>query len=168
MSPKINYPSGLFPDLVVAVSILCFGVLSWHSGQDISARAMLWPNTIFVTLITSGAGYLGFLLFKLLMANLRPVISTFKKENEDEKQSRLSLQEMVLIGVATLSTLGYVLLFPIIGFYTASFLLLVLVPLFLGYRNYRWIIGYSTITLFLLWVIFGLLLNRSLPTEFFL
>lgn len=152
---------GLCRDLVVAVVVLLFGISGWVWTQQFPARAMLWPNIIFITLALVGVGYLGFLLL-----SSRNNAAVEDDEAADEAET-LSGQPLLLLCITALTTVAYLFGFPVIGFYSATLLFLVVVPLSLGYRNSRWIIGYSTITILLLWLVFDLLLNRSLPTEFF-
>lgn len=152
---------GLCRDLVVAVVVLLFGISGWVWTQQFPARAMLWPNIIFITLVLVGVGYIGFLL--LSWSNNAAV----EGDEAADEAVTLSGQPLLLLCITALATVAYLFGFPMIGFYSATFLFLVVVPLLLGYRNSRWIIGYSTITILLLWLVFDLLLNRSLPTEFF-
>lgn len=160
MFSKVS-PRGLCRDLIVAIVVLLFGIGGWAWSQQFPARAMLWPNIIFITLALLGVGYIGSLLL-----NRRSIVTGEEEEAADETVT-LSGHPLLLLSITALTTVAYLFGFPMIGFYSATFLFLVVVPLLLGYRNSRWIIGYSMVTILLLWLVFDLLLNRSLPTEFF-
>ncbi|MCE9681682.1 tripartite tricarboxylate transporter TctB family protein [Halomonas alkalisoli] len=168
MFSNVSPPSGLCRDLAVAVVVLLFGIGGWIWAQQFPVRAMLWPNIIFIALALLGAGYMGFLLLRLLVFSRGSVTASEKEDKTADEAVRLSGQQLMLLSIAALTTVVYLFVFPVIGFYSATFLFLLVVPLLLGYRNLRWIVGYSTITVLLLWLVFDLLLNRSLPSEFFL
>lgn len=168
MLSNISPPGGLCRDLAVGVVVLLFGIGGWIWTQQFPARAMLWPNVIFLALALLGAGYIGFLLLRFLSFSRGSVTAFEKNDKTADEAANLSVQQLILMSIAGFTTVVYLFSFPVIGFYSASFLFLIAVPFLLGYRNLRWIVGYSTITVLLLWLVFDLMLNRSLPSEFFL
>ncbi|MBZ0331006.1 tripartite tricarboxylate transporter TctB family protein [Halomonas sp. ANAO-440] len=168
MFASVSSPSGLWRDLAVALVALFFGIGGWFWTQQFPARAMLWPNIIFITMALIGVGYTIFLLQRTLVVGRRNADDAKPIDEAMDEETPSGKQRLILMSIVAITTIGYLFTFPLVGFYSATFLFLIVVPLILGYRNSRWIIGYSTITALLLWLVFGLLLNRSLPAEFFL
>lgn len=164
MTAKIKVPDSLYTDMLIAICITAFGLIGWHSGQSVSARAMLWPNAVFWSLIITGIAYLSFLVFKLIVYNIRGNSFAKKKMSDPAESQKITLKEILLMAITALLVYGYVRAFPVVGFYTTTFCILIVLPVLLGYRNYQWILTYAlTVTVFL-WVVFSLLLNRSLPS----
>lgn len=169
MSSNSSLHSELWRDLSVAIVVLIFGIGGWLWAQQFPARAMLWPNIIFIALMLIGLGYMSFFLIKVIVVG--PKGKIYYKASEEpagEGESGSDNQRLVYMMIFTTAVIAYLVIFPVIGFYSATYLFLLAAPLALGYRNYFWMFGYSTVTIISLWLVFTFLLNRNLPAEFFL
>ncbi|MFN3881121.1 MAG: tripartite tricarboxylate transporter TctB family protein [Nitrincola lacisaponensis] len=71
--------------------------------------------------------------------------------------------------IATLtSCIGYFVLLPLAGFYTSSTLFIVTLSLLIGERRPVVILSITLVFITALYLLFALVLKRSLPVEFFL
>lgn len=60
----------------------------------------------------------------------------------------------------------YLVLVPLLGFYTASALLIAVLPLLLGFRQPVYLAAVTLIFMVIVWAIFSQLLQKPLPAEF--
>lgn len=60
----------------------------------------------------------------------------------------------------------YLALVPLLGFYTASALVVLALPLSLGFRQPLFLVAVTVIFVTVVWVVFSLVLEKPLPTEF--
>lgn len=65
-------------------------------------------------------------------------------------------------------TTAYLAIIPVLGFYTSSAIVLLVVPLALGLRRPLMLVLCMAISITIIYAIFALLVKRPLPTEFFL
>ncbi len=71
-----------------------------------------------------------------------------------------------MITAAVIATIYVALVVPL-GFYTASFLLMLALPLALGFRQALYALVVSLVFMALIYLVFSVLLEKPLPREFF-
>lgn len=63
-------------------------------------------------------------------------------------------------------SVGYLALVPLLGFYTASALVVLAIPLSLGFRQPLFLVVVTAVFVAIVWAVFSLVLEKPLPAEF--
>lgn len=66
------------------------------------------------------------------------------------------------------TVVGYIILLPLLGYFTSSALFLLLLPWLIGYRNHKAMCLTATIFLAIIYLFFVYIFERPIPPEFFL
>lgn len=170
-------------DLIASVAFLTLGGYGLWSLQTISARASLFPRLVFI-LMTALA----------LILMVQSLVRRYGHQNLDASSPEdveggmpLAPSRVADVGdlnnatdpdadakadgvlkrwlVAAAGLLAYVSSFTVIGFYTATFLLTLLMPIGLGYRRPLRALALAVGFTGSLFLIFTILLRRPLPEE---
>ncbi|MBI4184957.1 MAG: tripartite tricarboxylate transporter TctB family protein [Proteobacteria bacterium] len=111
-------------------------------------------------------------LFPLLIAGAIAVCSvamfalSFRRNSAAAGQNPIFLHRR-RFAIAFGASVGYAILMSVAGYFTATFLYVIALPAFLGYRRYRWLLATGGGFVAFVYLVFVLIFSRPLPAEFF-
>ena len=124
--------------------------------------AAAWGGTAY-----KGAGGIYPMVLGILLALLGLVVAIRAMRTETGTERAL-MDAPVNLAVAVLAGVFYVALVVPLGFYTASFLLMLGLPLALGFRRFPYTLVVGAVFIAIVYVVFSVLLEKPLPREWFL
>lgn len=137
-------------DIVLGMLFACLGA------------ATAWLSTSY-----SGASGMYPLALSLIMLTLSVVIVARALRVKEHRERQL-VSVPLNLALTVLVLIVYVGMMKPLGFYTASFLLMILLPLVLGFRRPMYL-GLTAITFIaVLYIVFSLVLEKPLPSEIWL
>lgn len=144
-------------EILMACFLLVVAGISWVSIRDIPADAKMFPGVV-----------LGAMAVGSLLMIVRSVMGTSQRALGDELDGwSFAINPGRMIGSFLIFT-AYISLVSHIGFFTASFLFVIVMGLYSGYRHWPQLIAASVGYCVFVYVIFTLLFDRPLPKEFIL
>lgn len=138
-------------DRVAGICFAVMGAAAIYWSFDYTGASGLYPRMLGITIVVLG----------LLMA-LRSV-----RQANKSTTPRIMVDSPRHFFIALAFVFVYLVLVPLIGFYTSSLLVLLALPIGLGFRRAVPLIFSTTLFIAFLYVLFTLVLERPLPREFF-
>lgn len=139
-------------DVVFAAILVLFSIGAWGQATALSARAAVFPRLVVALLLLFSAIYLVRALWQALPAQAVPPFFT----------------NLLRLLIALVLVAAYVLVFPQIGFFSATLFFIPVFAVAIGMREIATVLIGSVIFTFGAWVVFVVLLNRRLPPEIWL
>jgi hypothetical protein len=153
----VKYIRYTIKNYLFAVLALIFTIMFLISASRLPSRAIVFPRALF------------FVLVPLFIWNVVSSIRGFRKTLADadiseEKKWNCALGLSRPRIVVTLTTLGYIVLMPVLGFITSTLLYLVGLAFYLGIRKPLALALFAIIYIGIVYAVFGLWLQVRLPT----
>lgn len=147
---------------------------AWHESgnvQDAVAGVLLaLVGTVAVTISTSyrgaSGGYPGTLGAVLAVLGLFLVLQAVRRSRSGTESRPLATSPLHLMTALAIAA-AFLALVPAIGFYSSSLLVLVVLPLALGFRRFTMLAIATVLFMAAVYGTFSILLERPLPREFF-
>lgn len=136
-------------DVICAAILVLFSIGAWMQAAALPTRAALFPRLDIALLF-------GFSVIYLLRSLWRA---------SAPEEAKPFFRNATRFAVALLLIAAYVLIFPRIGFFTATFLFIPVFAVAIGLRNIASVVLGSAIFTVGAWVVFVVLLGRRLPPE---
>lgn len=143
--------SAHFQDRVAGVFFAATGAVSIYWSFDYTGASGLYPRMLGIVIV----------VLSLLM-----VLKTMRRTHQVETTRRLVDSPRSFL-IALTFVFIYLSLVPLIGFYTSSLLVLLVLPIALGFRRAVPLLLSATLFIVFLYILFTLVLGRPLPREFF-
>ena len=154
----VKYLRYLVRDQIFTLFSIGFIVAYWTQASHLPSVSTRFP---FVVTIVACIFIVWNLILSVVQFN-----KTLQEEGEKGVNVDLSFgldsKKWIVVGVTAL----YIFLIPVVGYITMTTLYMVVICLFLGIRKPLIITIYTIVLVTLLYVVFGLWLNVTLPTGF--
>lgn len=138
-------------DRVAGICFAAMGATSIYWSFDYTGASGLYPRMLGITIVVLG----------LLMA-----LRSMRQANKPATP-RIVVDSPRNFFIVLAFVFVYLVLVPLIGFYTSSLLVLLALPIGLGFQRAAPLIVSTTLFIVFLYVLFTLVLERPLPREFF-
>lgn len=112
----------------------------------------------------SGAGGIYPIVLSLIMAFIGLIIASRGIKNAHD-EPRVLIDAPLNLALAVAACALYVAMITVLGFYTASVLLLLILPVLLGFRRIVYLGLTVIIFMSVVWVLFTVVLEKPLPAE---
>ncbi|MEO1092181.1 MAG: tripartite tricarboxylate transporter TctB family protein [Pseudomonadota bacterium] len=134
-------------DIVLGLVFVALGLFMAVQALDYSGATGRYPLALSVALAILGLIVAGKALFR-----------------ETDAERALTVHRGRLILTAAVAA-GYFLLVPVLGFYTASVLIVACLPVALGFRKPVYLATVTVVFTGTVWIVFSLILEKPLPAE---
>ena len=112
----------------------------------------------------SGAGGIYPIVLSLIMAFIGLIIAS-RGVRKSRAVPRVLMDAPFKLWLTVAACALYVAMVTLLGFYTASVLLLLILPVLLGFRRPLYLVLMTCIFMILVWVLFSVVLEKPLPAE---
>lgn len=137
-----------FADRFIAVVLMLFCIFYFSMTSKIAASAKMWPRFFIL--------FLFLLSIILLISSYRKDVKIYSKKNTE----KIILPR--LIG-AILISIFYIFSILFLGFYSATFIYLIIIMYFLGIINVKNVLVISILSTTIIYICFNLILNVPTP-----
>lgn len=138
-------------DRVAGICFAAMGAAAIYWSFDYTGASGLYPRMLGITIVVLG---------------LSMALRSMRRASQPEAP-RVVIDSPRNFFIALIFVFIYLVLVPLIGFYTSSLLVLLALPVGLGFRRAVPLIFSTTLFIAFLYVLFTLVLERPLPREFF-
>lgn len=138
-------------DRVAGICFAAMGAAAIYWSFDYTGASGLYPRMLGITIVVLG----------ILMA-----LRSMRQANKPATH-RVVVDSPRNFFIVLAFVFVYLVLVPLIGFYTSSLLVLLALPIGLGFRRAVPLIFSTALFIVFLYVLFTLVLERPLPREFF-
>jgi putative tricarboxylic transport membrane protein len=151
MALSLGVPTQATAERVFLIGLMAAsaGLLAETLSYPLASR--IFPATLLVLLFAISAGV-------LVRSLRRPGESAGMPFFEHAPRFALALGMLA----------AYTALLPLVGYYTMSVVMILILPVLLGYRAWRVILAAAVIYVLFVWLVFNVVFQREMAQEFFM